>query len=54
MLGGCSSGNAMMFHLGSPKDYDAWARAQKEDGSGWAYQAFQRCAQALVESPSDV
>lgn len=44
MLGGCSSGNAMMFHLGAPEDYDEWAELQKgaEGADGWAYKGFKK------------
>ncbi|KAG9042583.1 hypothetical protein FS837_010675 [Tulasnella sp. UAMH 9824] len=47
MLGGCSSGNAMMFHLGAPEDYDEWAQLQKgADGAdGWAYKGFKKYLQ---------
>ncbi|KAG8893666.1 hypothetical protein FRC01_013443, partial [Tulasnella sp. 417] len=47
ILGGCSSGNAMMFNLGAPQDYDEWARLQKgaEGSEGWAYKGFKKYLQ---------
>lgn len=47
ILGGCSSGNAMMFNLGVPQDYDEWAKLQKgaEGAEGWAYKGFQKYLQ---------
>ncbi|TFY63174.1 hypothetical protein EVG20_g6435 [Dentipellis fragilis] len=44
MLGGCSSMNASVFHLGSPQDYDEWAKLQHgADGADdWAYSRFQK------------
>ncbi|KAG9002552.1 hypothetical protein FRB93_011426 [Tulasnella sp. JGI-2019a] len=44
LLGGCSSGNAMMFHLGAPEDYDKWAELQGDgsDAGGWAYKGMKQ------------
>ena len=60
MLGGCtfssrviacscdkisgSAMNAMMFHTGSPSDYDEWATLQngQEGASSWAHKDFHR------------
>ncbi|EJD45817.1 alcohol oxidase [Auricularia subglabra TFB-10046 SS5] len=36
LLGGCSSINAMMFHYGSPSDFDEWARISGDDQWSWA------------------
>ncbi|KAG8913872.1 hypothetical protein FRC01_004343 [Tulasnella sp. 417] len=51
ILGGCSSGNAMMFNLGAPQDYDEWARLQKgaEGAEGWAYKGFKKAAYLTPE-----
>lgn len=35
LLGGCSSVNALMFHFGTPSDYDEWARVAGSDEWSW-------------------
>ncbi|KAG8851668.1 hypothetical protein FRB96_009164 [Tulasnella sp. 330] len=47
VLGGCSAGNAMIFHNGAPEDYDRWAEMQGDDeeGRGWAFKGFQKYLQ---------
>ncbi|KAG8897233.1 hypothetical protein FRB99_008352, partial [Tulasnella sp. 403] len=49
LLGGCSSGNAMMFHLGAPEDYDRWAELQNgADGAEeWSYKHLKPYLQKL-------
>ncbi|KAG8881244.1 hypothetical protein FRB97_009743 [Tulasnella sp. 331] len=44
LLGGCSSGNALMFHLGAPEDYDRWAELQggESDAEGWTYKSMKK------------
>jgi len=44
LLGGCSSVNAMMFHIGVPSDYDEWASVVKgQDGAEkWRFDYFQK------------
>ncbi|KAM5537230.1 hypothetical protein V8D89_009163 [Ganoderma adspersum] len=39
LLGGCTTLNALVCHLGAPEDYDEWATLQKgqEGASQWAY-----------------
>lgn len=41
LLGGCSSGNAMMFHYGASTDYDEWASVTNEpECKEWAFDQF--------------
>ncbi|KAI0636071.1 GMC oxidoreductase [Trametes polyzona] len=42
LLGGCSCLNAMVYHMGSPEDYDEWASMQKgqEGADQWTYGQF--------------
>lgn len=46
LLGGCSSGNAMMHHRGAPEDFDEWAALQRgKNGEGeaeWRFSEFQK------------
>ncbi|KIJ27378.1 GMC oxidoreductase [Sphaerobolus stellatus SS14] len=44
LLGGCSSVNAMMFHIGVPSDYDEWADVMRgHDGADkWRFENFKK------------
>ncbi|KAG8966798.1 hypothetical protein FRC03_011321 [Tulasnella sp. 419] len=47
LLGGCTTSNAMMFHFGTPEDYDEWDQIAKriDSTSGaedWGYQEMKK------------
>ncbi|TDL25641.1 alcohol oxidase [Rickenella mellea] len=42
LLGGCSSINAMMYQLGSPSDFDEWAKIGGKGASAWRWSEFQK------------